>query len=72
MVEEIEHPVIGALKLLSNPMRMDAFEGGTVRTPPPLLGEHNREVLRDYGFSADDIAELESAGAIAGEALAET
>ena len=26
MVEEIEHPVIGALKLLSNPIRMDAFE----------------------------------------------
>ena len=71
MVEEIEHPVIGALKLLSNPMRMDAFEGSTVRTPPPLLGEHNRDVLRDYGFSADDIAKLESAGAVAGEALAE-
>ena len=45
MVEEIEHPVIGALKLLSNPMRMDSFEGSTVRTPPPLLGEHNRDVL---------------------------
>ena len=71
MVEEIEHPVIGALKLLSNPMRMDAFEGSTVRTPPPLLGEHNRDVLRDYGFSADNIAKLESAGAVVAEALAE-
>ena len=71
MVEEIEHPVIGALKLLSNPIRMDAFEGGTVRKPPPLLGEHNRDVLRDYGFCADDIAKLESAGAVVGETSAE-
>ena len=71
MVEEITHPVIGALKLLSNPIRMDTVGSSTVRTPPPLLGEHNRSVLRDYGFSDDEIASLESAGAIAGEASSE-
>jgi len=27
-------------------------------TPPPRLGEHTREVLRDYGFSDADIATL--------------
>ena len=70
MVEEIEHPTVGALKLLSNPIRMDAFEGRTVRTPPPLLGEHSREVLKEYGFSADAIAKLEAAGAVGGEAPA--
>ncbi|MCE2482099.1 MAG: hypothetical protein J4F33_04270 [Alphaproteobacteria bacterium] len=52
-------------------LRMDAFEGGTVRKPPPLLGEHNRDVLRDYGFCSDDIAKLESAGAVVGETSAE-
>jgi len=67
MVEEIMHPTVGALKLLSNPIRMDAFEGQTVRTPPPLLGEHNRDVLSEYGFPAEAIAELEAAGAIGGE-----
>ena len=69
MVEEIVHPTVGALQLLSNPIRMDAFDGRTVRTPPPLLGEHNLAVLKEYGLNDDDIAKLESVGAIGGEAL---
>lgn len=31
---------------------------------PPLLGEHTREVLSDYGFTAEEIAALAQAGAI--------
>lgn len=67
MVEEIQHPVVGNLKLLSNPMRMDAFDGKTVRMPPPLLGEHNRAVLEEYGFSSEAIDELEASGAVGSE-----
>jgi hypothetical protein len=37
MVEEVDHPELGRIKQLSNPLRMDSFEGRTVRTPPPGL-----------------------------------
>lgn len=67
MVEEIEHPTAGPLKLLANPMRMDAFEGRSVRTPPPQVGEHNRAILAEYGLSAKEITALENTGAIRAE-----
>ena len=31
---------------------------------PPLLGEHTRDVLREIGYSADKIAELEGSGTV--------
>ena len=52
MVEQIQHPTIGALDLLANSMKMDAMEGKSVRLPPPLVGEHNEQVLKDYGSPA--------------------
>lgn len=33
-------------------------------TAPPLLGEHTRDVLREIGYSADKIAELEGSGTV--------
>ena len=32
--------------------------------PPPDIGEHNDPVLRDLGFSDDDIAAMRDSGAI--------
>ncbi|MEE2688919.1 MAG: CoA transferase [Pseudomonadota bacterium] len=69
MVEGIDHPTIGTLDLLANPIKMEAFEGQSVRLPPPLIGEHNEQVLADYGFSAKEIADLASANAIGAEKL---
>jgi len=67
MVERVQHPTIGALDLLANPMKMDAFEGRSVRRPPPLVGEHNAQVLAEYGFTAEEIAALQGANAIGAE-----
>jgi alpha-methylacyl-CoA racemase len=36
-----------------------------LRRPPPKPGEHTDEVLAEFGFGADEIAELRGAGAIA-------
>ena len=69
MVEAVDHPTIGTLNLLANPMKMEAFEGRSVRMPPPLVGEHNEQVLTEYGFSAEEIAKLSAAKAIGAEEL---
>ncbi|MFQ5521451.1 MAG: CoA transferase, partial [Candidatus Methylomirabilia bacterium] len=58
LVEEVAHPLLGSIRQLSNPIRLDALEGRTVRQPPPLLGEHTEAVLKDFGFSAERIAGL--------------
>ena len=46
MVLEVEHPVAGTLHLTGVPFRFGA-SAGDVRRPPPMLGEHTDEVLRE-------------------------
>ncbi len=64
MVEEIDHPKLGRIKQIANPLRMDAFDGRTVRTPPPGLGEHSRAVLGEFGYAAEEIEALIESGAV--------
>jgi crotonobetainyl-CoA:carnitine CoA-transferase CaiB-like acyl-CoA transferase len=61
-VLEVEHPRAGTVRLLKHPIRYSAGEP-SVRRPPPAVGEHNEEVLREAGFSDDEIAELRGSGA---------
>lgn len=58
LAETIDHPTLGALRQLADPVRLDTFEGRSVRMPPPVLGQHSEAVLRDYGIAADRIAAL--------------
>jgi len=44
MVATVEHPVEGAVPVLSSPLHLSRTPA-TVRLPPPLLGQHNDEVL---------------------------
>jgi len=39
---------------------------GAIQGPPPAIGAHDREALSDWGFSADAIEALKSAGALNG------
>jgi crotonobetainyl-CoA:carnitine CoA-transferase CaiB-like acyl-CoA transferase len=58
MVTEWHHPVKDDLKLVSSPMRLSATP---VRTdlPPPLLGQHTDEVLRELlNYSDSKLSEL--------------
>lgn len=50
-----------ALPLLRGPLSLDG-EASEILSPPPLLGEHTAEVLREIGFSDDDIERLEANG----------
>jgi crotonobetainyl-CoA:carnitine CoA-transferase CaiB-like acyl-CoA transferase len=62
--ETVQHPVLGALRQLANPIRLDAFEGGSIRQPPPILGQHTEAALRDYGFPNDVIVKLRDSGVV--------
>jgi crotonobetainyl-CoA:carnitine CoA-transferase CaiB-like acyl-CoA transferase len=44
MAVNVAHPLQPALKLVASPIKMSRTPP-TVRRPPPLLGEHNDEVL---------------------------
>ena len=58
MVETVEHPTIGALKLLGIPFKFSDTEC-SVQRPPPTLGQHTDEVLQaELGLDAARIAKL--------------
>jgi crotonobetainyl-CoA:carnitine CoA-transferase CaiB-like acyl-CoA transferase len=57
----VEHPSIGPLDLVRTAPRFDDAEAAP--TPPPLLGEHTREVLLEAGL---DEAEIEAIVAASG------
>jgi formyl-CoA transferase/CoA:oxalate CoA-transferase len=65
MIETVDHPTIGALRLLGVPVKLSDTPGA-VRLPPPRLGQHTAQVLAaDLGFSAAQIDQLVERGAIA-------
>jgi crotonobetainyl-CoA:carnitine CoA-transferase CaiB-like acyl-CoA transferase len=58
MLAELDHASIGPLKMLGIPVKLSGTPG-SLRTPPPRLGEHTSAVLeRDLGFTPTAIAEL--------------
>jgi formyl-CoA transferase len=65
MIAEVPHPTIGSLRLTGIPIKYSETPG-TVRRPPPLLGEHTNEVLSAIlDYSPSRIAELRDQGAVA-------
>ncbi|HEY5700831.1 MAG TPA: CaiB/BaiF CoA-transferase family protein [Gammaproteobacteria bacterium] len=65
LAETVEHPIIGALKQLSNPLRMDSVGARTVRRHPPLLGEDSKSVLKSFDLPDDEIDALIKDGVVA-------
>lgn len=65
MVVEVEHPKCGPVKLVNTPVKF-SYSTPSIRTPPPTLGQHTDEILKDVvGLSTEDIDSLRSEGAVA-------
>ena len=63
MLLEIPHPTLGAIKQTGLPIKFSATPGGLDR-PPPLLGEHNHNILTGLGYSNSEIEQMAAAGVI--------
>jgi len=64
MLVDVEHPTAGRIKLVGIPVKYSKTPG-SVRLPPPLLGEHTEEILMNtLGYSMDEVGELSKRGVI--------
>ncbi|WP_284984510.1 CaiB/BaiF CoA-transferase family protein [Arthrobacter sp. efr-133-TYG-118] len=63
MVAELQHPTVGAMKMVGCPVRLTRTPA-SIRTAPPLLGQHTDDILSGLGFSTNRIASLREAGAV--------
>src|SRR3954463_11401011 len=57
---EVPHPTIGRLPLVASPVAARAAS-----SPPPLLGQHTRELLAEAGYDEEEVAALEAEGVVA-------
>jgi len=59
-----EHPTLGTVKLVANPIKLSKTPS-SIRTAAPQFGQHTEEVLLENGYSWDDLAHLKEQGTIA-------
>jgi formyl-CoA transferase len=61
LVTEVEHKEEGAVKMIGP---LAKFRGTPMEanTPSPALGQHSSEILKELGFSGEDIARWKEAG----------
>jgi crotonobetainyl-CoA:carnitine CoA-transferase CaiB-like acyl-CoA transferase len=63
LIESIEHPTEGTLRV-AGPAATWSKTPPSIRQYPPRLGEHGGEILREAGFSNEDIGLLVAEGAL--------
>jgi crotonobetainyl-CoA:carnitine CoA-transferase CaiB-like acyl-CoA transferase len=62
--QRVDHPTAGPIELVGPPFELNSTELG-LSQPPPLLGQHTAEVLRELGVDDERLASLEGRGVIA-------
>ena len=63
VVQEVRHPIAGAVRLLRSPLEFSTGRAGVQRVPP-ACGEHTDEILREAGYDDAAIARLRKDGAV--------
>jgi crotonobetainyl-CoA:carnitine CoA-transferase CaiB-like acyl-CoA transferase len=61
VLKDVEHPRLGAMRAVRNPILFD-HDGPTLERTAPMLGEHSEEILRQLGYPADTIAQFLASG----------
>ncbi|MFT0860351.1 CaiB/BaiF CoA transferase family protein [Ancylobacter sp. G4_0304] len=61
---EIDHPHEGKVSTIGFPVKLMGTPQ-QVRLPPPLLGEHTQDILKEIGLDADAVAAFGARGAFA-------
>jgi crotonobetainyl-CoA:carnitine CoA-transferase CaiB-like acyl-CoA transferase len=63
--QTLKHPHTGETRYPGFPAHFSAFERDLHHSPPPTLGQHNREILQsELGLADDDFDRLEAEGII--------
>ena len=60
--KEMDHPTEGRLRLPGVPVTFSETPGD-IRRHPPRLGEHSAEILREAGYSEEQIEAMVTSGA---------
>jgi crotonobetainyl-CoA:carnitine CoA-transferase CaiB-like acyl-CoA transferase len=61
MITSYQHPRAGTVRVVAPAVKMSETPA-TIDRPAPLVGQHGREILAEFGVSKDDIAALEKDG----------
>ena len=65
LVQSVDHPIVGDLKLVASPMTFSGQSAGeSLRSAPPLFGQHTTQVLADCGVADDEIERLIEQGVV--------
>jgi formyl-CoA transferase/CoA:oxalate CoA-transferase len=65
LVVNLPHPKIPELKVCGVPIKLSETPG-RIASPPPMLGQHTREALREIGLDDRELDELAEKGVIRG------
>lgn len=66
MIVQYDHPELGPLSLMGQPLRFSETQAPDAG-PPPTLGQHTTQVLRQAGYADHEIADLRRRGVVAGK-----
>ena len=63
LLPTVQHPIAGKTRMVGSPV---VFHGtpASIRMPAPTHGQHTEEILRELGYTDDQIQRLQHAGAV--------